>query len=159
MSDYPYQFEAKIEKYDFGKMFYSVVYVPEDVLSQIEFGKTKRLRIEGEVNGIRIQAAMMPTKGKWYIMISKKLQKLCGATLGEVASIDFEIADQDSVTVPTELQFALEASPAAHDVWQSWTAGKRRSWCHRVATAKMSETRERRVEEVLDAIRNERKRS
>ena len=26
MNDYSFIFEAKIEKYDFGKMFYSVVY-------------------------------------------------------------------------------------------------------------------------------------
>lgn len=65
MSDYPYNFDAKIVKYDFGKMYYSVVYVPKEILSQLDFSESKRLRIDGEIEGIRIEAALMPTKGKW----------------------------------------------------------------------------------------------
>ncbi len=34
-------------------------------------------------------------------------------------------------------------------VWEKWTAGKRRAHCLRVSSAKMAETRERRVEEVI----------
>ena len=152
MSDYPYNFDAKIVKHDFGKMYYSVVYAPKDVISQIDFTKSKRLRIDGEINGIRIDAALMPTKGKWYIMVSKKLQRLLGLTLGDPVSVSFDIADQDAINVPKELQFALEANDAARVVWDSWTPGKRRGFCHRVDSAKMQETRERRVEEVLDTL-------
>ncbi len=152
MSDYPYNFVAKIVKYDFGTMFYSVVYIPKQVASQLEFGKSKRLRIDGEVQGIRIEGALMPTKGRWYLMVSKKLQKLCGVSIGDHVSVSFDIANQDSVTVPRELHSALVANDSAREVWESWTAGKRRGFCHRVDSAKMPETRERRVEEVLDLL-------
>ncbi|QEG40805.1 YdeI/OmpD-associated family protein [Roseimaritima ulvae] len=155
MSDYPYNFDAEIVKYDFGKMYYSVVYAPKDVISQIDFTKSKRLRIDGEINGVRIEAALMPTKGKWYIMVSKKLQKFLGRTLGDTVSVRFDIANQDAITVPMELQFALEANDAARAVWDSWTPGKRRGFCHRVDSAKMPETRERRVEEVLERLNEE----
>jgi hypothetical protein len=156
MSDYPYNFDAKIVKYDFGKMFYSVVYAPKSVVSLIDFTKSKRLRIDGEINGIRIDAALMPAKGKWYIMVSKKLQKLLGVKLGDTVEVSFDISDSDAITVPTELKFALEADDAARAVWESWTAGKRRGYCYRVDSAKMPETRERRVEEVLEMLREER---
>lgn len=152
MSDYPYNFDAKIVKYDFGKTYYSVVYVPKDVLSQLDFGESKRLRIDGEINGIRVEAALMPTKGKWYVMVSKKLQKLCGVTLGDHVSVSFDIASQDAITVPSELQFALEANDRAREIWSSWTAGKRRGFCYRVDSAKMPETRERRVDEVIKLL-------
>ena len=152
MSDYLYNFEAKIVKYDFGKMFYSVVYVPTEIVSQLDFRKSKRLRIDGEIEGIRIEAALMPTKGKWYVMVSKKLQKLCGVTLGDRVSVSFDIANQDAITVPSELQFALEGNDIAREVWDKWTAGKRRGFCYRVDAAKMPETRERRVEEVIGLL-------
>jgi hypothetical protein len=155
MSDYPYNFDAKVVKYDFGKMYYSVVYVPKEILSQLDFSKSKRLRIDGEIEGIRIEAALMPTKGKWYLMVSKKLQKLCGVSLGDRVSVSFDIADKDAITVPMELQYALEANDAARKVWDSWTAGKRRGFCHRVDSAKMVETHERRVEEVLERLKEE----
>lgn len=152
MSDYPHNFDAKIVKYDFGKMYYSVVYAPQKVLSQIDFTKSKRLRIDGEINGIRIDAALIPAKGKWYIMVSKKLQKLLRVSLGDTVSVSFDIADQNAITIPPELLFALEANDAAHEVWDSWTPGKRRGVCHRVASAKMPETRERRVGEAIDIL-------
>ncbi|MEM9646580.1 MAG: DUF1905 domain-containing protein, partial [Planctomycetota bacterium] len=101
MSDYPHNFDAKIEKYDFGKMFYSVVYAPEHVLSEIDFSKSKRLRIDGEINGIRIDAALIPARGKWYLMVSKKLQKLLGVSIGDTVTVSFDIADQDTINVPS----------------------------------------------------------
>ncbi len=85
-------------------------------------------------------------------MVSKKLQKLCGVSLGDRVAVSFDIANQDAITVPCELQFALEANDAAREVWESWTAGKRRGFCYRVDSAKMPETRERRVEEVIDLL-------
>ncbi|MBB3208610.1 export-related chaperone CsaA [Rhodopirellula rubra] len=144
MSDYPFHFNAEIEE--------NLVRVPPQIIAKIDFTKSKRLRIEGEVNGIRIECALMPIKGKWYFMVSKKLQKLCGASPGDTVSVSFDIADQDFVDVPKELQFALEANEAAMDAWQQWTTGKRRSVVHRIATAKMAETRERRVDEVIGML-------
>lgn len=144
MSDYTFNFTAKIEE--------NLVCVPKGIIAKLDFSNSKRLRIDGEVNGIRIECALMPTRGKWYFMVSKKLQKLCGATSGDTVTVCFDIADQDFVDVPTELQYALEANDSAMEVWQKWTAGKRRSAVHKVAAAKMPETRERRVEEVIGML-------
>lgn len=155
MSDYPYNFDAKIVKYGFGKIVFSVVYVPKEITSQLDFSKSKRLRIDGEIEGIRIEAALIPTKGKWYLMVSRKLQKLCGVLFGDRVSVSFDIADQDAITVPMELQFALEANDVAREVWDGWTAGKRRGFCYRVDSAKMVATRERRVEETIDFLLGE----
>lgn len=94
----------------------------------------------------------MPAQGKWYLMVSEKLQKTCGVSMGDHVSVSFDIADQDAVTLPIELQDALEANDTAREAWNGWTAGKRRGWCHRVDSARMPETRERRVEEVIDLL-------
>ncbi len=141
MSDYPYNFDVKITE--------TLVYLPKHIVSQLDFGKSKRLRIDGEIDGIRIECGLMPDKGKWCFMVSKKLQKLCGISSGDTASVSFDIADSEAVVVPKEFQFALEANDAAMSVWQKWTAGKRRAQCHRVLSAKRVETRERRAEEVI----------
>ena len=152
MSEYSFNFDAEIVKHDFGKTFYSVVYAPENVLSQIDFSKSKRLRVDGEINGIRVEAALMPSRGKWYIMVSKKLQKDLGMSIGDRVAVSFDIADQEAITVPSELQFALDADDTARKVWDGWTSGKRRGYCHRVGSAKMPATRERRVDEVIEIL-------
>ncbi|MCM2370321.1 tRNA-binding protein [Aporhodopirellula aestuarii] len=141
MSDYPYNFEATIDG--------TLVYLPKNIVLQLGLGKSKRIRIDGEINGIRIECGLMPEKGKWFFMFSKKLQKLCGVSVGDTVSVSFDIADSEAVVVPTELQFALDANDDAMAVWRKWTAGKRRAQCLRVASAKMAETRERRTEEVI----------
>lgn len=149
MQEFEYSFEAPLSTCDFGGLIYSVVYVPKKVLSKLDFSQSKRLRIHGEINGIPIEAAIMPANGKWYIMVSKKLQKKCRLTLGDHAFVTFDIADPESVTVPRELQFALEANEAAMRNWNLLTAGKRRGFCYRVDSAKRIGTRERRVAEVI----------
>ncbi|MEM6469022.1 MAG: YdeI/OmpD-associated family protein [Planctomycetota bacterium] len=155
MSEYPYRFEAELESFDFGRVNYTVVFAPMAVVEQLEFPASKRLRIDGELNGFRIEAALMPSKGRWYLLVSKRLRKECALSLGDVVSVEFEVADQDAVNVPQELTFALEADERASAVWRGWTAGKQRGWCYRIASAKRAETRERRVEEVLDQLRDE----
>jgi export-related chaperone CsaA len=141
MSDYSYNFDVKITD--------TLVYLPKHIVSQLDFSKSKRLRIDGEINGIRIECGLMPDKGKWCFMVSKKLQKQCGISPGDTARVSFDIADSEVVIVPRELQFALESNDAAITVWEQWTAGKRRAQCLRVSSVKMTETRERRVEEVI----------
>ena len=69
----------------------------------------------------------MPTKGKSFLVVSKKLQKLCGVSLGDFVSVSFDIADKNAITVPIELQYALEANDAAREVWDSlgrWQASQ-----------------------------------
>ncbi|MDA8744412.1 tRNA-binding protein [Rubripirellula amarantea] len=141
MSEYPYNFEVKIDS--------TLVYLPKHIVSKIDFSKSKRLRIDGEINGIRIECGLMPDKGKWSFLVSKKLQKLCGISPGDTASISFDIADSESVVVPVELQHSLDANNSAMSVWQQWTAGKRRAYCLRIDSAKRPETREKRVDEVI----------
>ncbi len=92
MSDYPYNFDVKITD--------TLVYLPKHIVSQLDFGKSKRLRIDGEINGIRIECGLMPDKGKWCFMVSKKLQKLCGISPGDTASVSFDVANSEAVVVP-----------------------------------------------------------
>ncbi|MEL7337508.1 MAG: YdeI/OmpD-associated family protein, partial [Planctomycetota bacterium] len=122
---------------------------------QLDFSSGKRLRVDGEIQGVPFQGALMPVRGRWYLMVSKRLQRECRVTLGDVVNVQFDVANQDALDVPRELLFALEADDAAMRIWDGWTIGKRRGWCHRVDVAKRVETRERRVDEVLAAIAKE----
>jgi len=155
MSEYPYHFEAEVELLDFGNMAYSVVYVPSRLKKQLPLKEHPRLRIDGEVNGIRINAAFQPSGSGWYLMLSKKFRQICGLQVGQVATVHFDIADQNAVSVPGDLQFALDADESAARAWEALTAGKRRGLAYRVDSAKMVETRERRIEEVLQFLKQQ----
>ncbi|MEM6777091.1 MAG: YdeI/OmpD-associated family protein [Planctomycetota bacterium] len=152
MSDYDHEFEAPLVQHDFGRVCYAVVFVPPEIITCLQFGRSKRLRIDGEVNGVRIEAALIPSKGQWYVMVSKRLQKTCGIRVGDSVTVSFDIADPNAVNIPPELQFALDANDEARMEWEQLSAGKKRSHCYWVDSAKMPETRERRVNKTIDRI-------
>ena len=57
LSDYLYSFDIKIID--------AMVYLPKSMASQLDFSKSKRLQIDGEINGIRIECGLMHDKGKF----------------------------------------------------------------------------------------------
>ena len=152
MIEYPYDFATKVKNHAFGRMNYTVAYLPKSLIAELPLKKHPRLRVEGEVNGYRFGGALHPAKGKWYVLLPKRTLKKLRLSVGDEVYIAFEIADQEAVDVPPELRHALDVNEKATDIWKSLTAGKRRSFAFRVSSAKLIETRERRVDEVLSAI-------
>lgn len=148
MNQYSYNFDHKIDS--------TAVYLPKHIADQIDFSKSSRLRIDGDINGVRFECGLMPEKGKWLFLVSKKLQKLCGLSPGDIAKISFDVADSDAVLVPSELQAAIDCNDAAREIWEGWTSGKKRASALRVSSVKTPEIRERRVDEVIAVLLAER---
>ncbi|MEL6327735.1 MAG: YdeI/OmpD-associated family protein [Cyanobacteria bacterium J06626_23] len=144
-----WEFEAPIEYHDFGRMGYTVVYLPEEIREQLPFDEYPRLRVDAEVNEQPIDGAFQPGQGRHYLMLSKRLLKSAELSLGDVVSVNFRVADQDAVTVPDELQRALDANAQTLALWEKLTPGKRRGLAHRVASARTMPTRLKRVAEVI----------
>lgn len=154
MHSYEYHFEAKVELHDFGRMAYTVVYLPARLKAALPFDQYPRLRIEGEVNGVRINGAFQPAAGgKSYLMLSKRFLRSCQLSVGDRVRVEFDIADQDAVDIPSELRFALDANDEAARIWGQISSGRRRGLAYRVSSAKREGTRENRVEEVLQTLR------
>lgn len=147
-----YEFEAPIELLDFGRMAYSVVYVPPAVLSSMPNGGS-RVRVTGEVAGKPFDGACLPAgEGRFYLLLSKKYLKAARLEIGDRVFVSLRIADPDAVDIPPELQAAIDASAAVGRAWAELTPGKQRGLAYRVASAKRPETRQRRVDEVLEEI-------
>lgn len=154
MNVYPYQFEAKIMRRVMGNMVFHVVYLPASLRKELRvpLKENPRLRVEGELNGRRFNLALQPSGGRWYLLLANKFLRTCKLKLGERVLVQFEIADQEAVDVPKELDFALRASEMAASRWAQLSAGKKRGLAYRVSSAKRIDTRERRVEEVIDSL-------
>ncbi len=148
----PYEFTAPVEAHDFETFSYTVVYLPERLVTALPLDRHPRLRIEAEVNGVPLKAALMPAGGRWYLMLSKAMLKRAGLAMGDQAHIAFAVADQDAVDVPPPLAEALDAEPELREAWEALTPGKRRGLAHRVASAKTAPTIAKRVAEVIDGL-------
>lgn len=154
MEEYPFEIFTKIKKHASGRINYTVAYVPKELQRQLPLKEHPRLRIDGEICGIRFNGALHPSKGKWYVLLPKRMLKKCGMKLGDDVLVMFRIADQDAVDMPTELERALAANKLAEENWEKLTTGRRRGYAYRVASAKRLETRETRVAEVIDWVVN-----
>ena len=152
MYQYAFEFSAKLKIHQFGRSNYTVAYLPAKVIKSLPLKQHPRLRVDGELNGVRFANALHPANGKWYLLVPRRMQKQCGVTLGDRVFIQFDIADQDAVEVPTELRFALEVNDQAASIWSDLTPGKRRGFAYRVSSAKRRETRANRVEEVINDL-------
>ncbi|MEM6886257.1 MAG: YdeI/OmpD-associated family protein [Verrucomicrobiota bacterium] len=147
-----YSFSAEVDIYDFGRMKYTVLYIPKKMEQELGLVKKPRLRVEGLIQGEPFSGACQPTETCWYLILSKRFLKEAGLAIGDQADVQLSIADQDAVDVPEDLQAELKRNPGIKEKWDSLTAGKRRGLAYRVASAKRLETREQRIFEVLDTL-------
>ena len=154
MSFYPHAFEAPIEYHSVGSdtYAYTVVFVPEELADALPLEAHPRLRISGEVSDTPIEAALTPVRGRWYILLSKRVLKTIDARIGDLVEVRFKIADQDAVDVPLALQRALAAHPTEAALWEAATPGKQRGLAYRVTTAKTDPTREKHIREVFGIL-------
>lgn len=154
MDFYPHHFTGPIDEYDFGRMQYHVVYLPRDLQALLNTAQNPRQRIRGEIDGMDIQAAIMPSGGDQapYIMCSKRIQQKIGKSLGDMVTVRFGLDDPNAVDVPPELSEALAEDDFARGVWDSLTPGKKRGHAHRVNSAKTEPTRQKRVAEVMAVL-------
>jgi hypothetical protein len=156
MSFYPYSFEAPIERHGVGrsrKVWYTVLFLPDDIAAQLPFDQHPQLRIEGELEEQPMDNAFIPAgDGRYYVIVSPDLQKAAGLKLGQRVAFRFRVGDQSAVNMPDALTQALARDAAAHDAWEALTVGRRRGLAYHVASAKTAATRDRRVGAVLAAI-------
>ena len=152
MEIYQHEFNTKLKSHQFGRSQYVVAYLPKSLIRELPLGKNPRLRIDGEINGFRFANALHPSSGKWYVLVPKRTQKKCRIKLGSEVFIQFNIADQNAVDMPAELTHALNVNERANTVWSDLTPGRRRGFAYRVSSAKRRETRENRIEEVMEQL-------
>jgi hypothetical protein len=152
MSDLHYTFDAKIDKHDFGKFAYAVVYLPKTILSKLPLDENPRFRINVVIAKMLIKGALQPTQKGWYFMLSNKILKKAGLAYGDKVKVTFSIADQAEVDVPDDLLLALARDSVAQSSWEALTPGRQRGLAYRVDSAKRRETRKQRISEVLEFL-------
>ena len=152
LAEYPFELFTKVKQHTSGRISYAVAYLTKELQKQLPLDKHPRLRIDGEVGGHRFNGALHPCRGKWHVLLPKKMMKKCGLKMGGDVLVLFRIADQNAVDVPNELKRALAANSNAKQAWDELTVGKKRGYAYRVASAKRMETREKRVDEVMDWV-------
>jgi len=144
-----YRFTAPLEKMN-AQMAFTYVEVPIDV--EQEFGTKGRVRVQGTVNGVAVDRALMPQKsGLHIIILGGEIRRAAGIKrVGDLVEVAFwKHPAPDQLDLPEELAETLDFLPEMKAAWDKLTPGMKRSMCHWVGSAKTEHTRAKRVAELL----------
>ena len=103
--------------------------------------------VEGTINGFPFRATLEPDgqKSHW-LKVNRKMREAAGAKPGDVVTLEITPAAQEpEPRVPADLRKALAAASKARTLWFDITAKARRDCIQWITSAKLPETRARRV--------------
>jgi hypothetical protein len=108
-----------------------------------------RLREELEIN-----AALMPSKSGWYILINKEIQKKLGLKPGMRLQITLRNDDSEyGMPMPEELEWILLDDEEAHTHFEALTPGKKRNLIYLVLSVKNRDSRIKKALAICDHLK------
>jgi hypothetical protein len=110
--------------------------------------------VEGSINRHPFRATLEPDgqKSHW-LKVNKKMCEASGAKVGDVVSLEIlSVGKEREPRVPVDLRKALATAPKARAVWSDITPIARRDWIHWITSAKLSETRARRIHNACEML-------
>ena len=126
--------------------------IPPEVVESLGAGKRPPVRITLNGHSWRSRVAIM--RGRYLVGLSNANRQAAGVQIGETVTVDLELdTEPRRVVVPADLQAELEADPAAHAAWDRLAFSHKREHVRAIESAKKPETRRRRVESALAALR------
>jgi bifunctional DNA-binding transcriptional regulator/antitoxin component of YhaV-PrlF toxin-antitoxin module len=141
------RFQAVLERQGSGHL----VELQFDV--RAAFGEA-RPPVRGTIEGVPFRTTVAVYGGRSYLGFRRELREAAGVEPGDTVTIELERDDEPrEVTVPAELAAVLSADPDAQAVWDKLSFTHRREYAEAIEDAKREETRKRRVQATLEALR------
>lgn len=141
-----YEFEAAVQKRDYGRYFYSIVCLPENLVNALIPQRPARFRVHATIAEVPIDGAFQKYKNTYYLILNKKVMRSANARIGDVIEVRFSLATDDDVVMPDALRAALLANEEIGSRWSILTPGARRSYAHYINSAKSAALLHHRLE-------------
>jgi hypothetical protein len=132
--------------------------VPDDVIEAL--GQGKRPRVVVTLAGrYTYRTTVGPHAGSPFVSVSAAVRDEAGVTAGQVLDVELVLdTEPREVEVPEDLARELAADVAARRWFEGLTDSQRRGFVTSITSAKQAETRARRIEKAMAALRAEQKR-
>lgn len=128
--------------------------IPDRNLAEI--GANKRAPLKITVNGHTYQSTATGVEGKCMVVFPMRDRQATGASAGDIVTVTLELDDgYRHVDIPPALAQALAANDL-NDTFHRLIYSRRKEYARLIADAKADETRDRRLEEIITALRAER---
>ena len=144
----PQRFQAQIGKQ--GPNPY--VDVPEGV--SLAFGhhaQGGRISVEGSLNEVSVRATLIPVgRGRHRLYVNGGMRAAAGVDVGDTVSFELWSTAHANVSVPEDLEDALDEMDGAREAFEAMSPSHRRELIRYVDDARTPSTRERRIGRTID---------
>lgn len=131
----------------------SMCYVPVPFEPRTVFGKV-RAPVKVTLNGYTYRSTIASMGGTVCIPLRKSNREATGLEGGETTEVKLELdTEKRDVKPPADLVRALKSAPGAWDRWNDLSYSHQREHVQAIEEAKKPETRERRIERAVRAVR------
>jgi hypothetical protein len=114
----------------------------------------KRFPVRATVNGYGWRTTVTPMRGETLLGLNRGVRESAGVQAGETVEVAIELdTTPREVAMPEALASALAGDPAAKAAFEALAFTHRKEYARWVADAKRQETRERRVTQTLEMLR------
>jgi hypothetical protein len=126
--------------------------VPDEVVEKLGHGKRPPVRVT--INGHTYPSTVARMGGRFLVPVSAENRGLAGVAAGDELDVTLMLdAGPREITVPDDLAAALAAVPGARERFDALATSHRKEHVRSVEDAKKPETRARRVDAVVHAVR------
>jgi uncharacterized protein YdeI (YjbR/CyaY-like superfamily) len=99
-------------------------------------------------------------RGEFLVGLSRAVREAAGVEAGDTTTLELELdTEPREVDVPAALTAALEEAPEARAAFEGMAFTHRKEYARWIEEAKREETRERRVEQAVEMLRQGKTRS
>lgn len=131
--------------------------VPEEIVARLGAGRHPRVRVTIEAHTYRSSIASMG--GRMLLGVSAENREAAGVKAGDVLDVDVEVdTEERTVEVPEALAAELAGDEQAKAFYESLSYSQQQTFALPIRDAKTDETRQRRVDKAMAALREGRKR-
>jgi hypothetical protein len=128
------------------------VQVPDKVIAGLGAGKRPPVRVT--INGYTYRSTVAVMGGVFMLGISAEVRERAGVAAGNVIDVYVELdTDPRDVTMPPDFTEALDADEEARRFFDGMSYGNRRRLVLAIEDAKSAETRQRRIDKTVSALR------
>jgi hypothetical protein len=130
--------------------------VPPEVVESLGAGKKPPVRVT--INGKTYRSTIASRGDRFLVGVSAENRELTGVAAGDQVEVDVELdSSPREVEVPADFAAALNPHREARAFFDGLTASQKKSFVTPIEQAKKPETRDRRIEKAVGALRAGRK--
>lgn len=142
------QFRAVIEQS--GKTATGIV-VPPEVVEALGAGKKPKVVVV--LNGYTYRSSIAVMGGDFMIPVSAEVRAGAGVAAGDDVAVEVTVdTEVREVVIPDDFAQALDGAPAAKATFEALSYSNKRRHVLSIESAKAAETRQRRIEKVLQEL-------